>query len=283
MTLRKLPEIKAFDRPEGLEIMPSPDVLAKWDVGVRAAEDAGSASISIYDVIGQDPWSGGGITAKRIDGALRAIGKKDIVVNINSPGGDLFEGIAIYNLLRAHDAKVTVRVMALAASAASVIAMAGDEVQVARAGFFMIHNAWVLAMGNQHDLRDVADWLAPFDQTMADLYASRTGLSVKEVTKLMDEETWMGGAKAVELGFANDFVPADQVAQDPAARAAAKDMLAVRRVDALLARQGVPRNERRSLIGSLKTGTQDAAGDAKPDAGALQAADIQRVISTLIS
>lgn len=283
MTLRKLPEIRAFDRPEGLEIQPHPDVHSKWNMGVRAATDSADNSISIYDVIGEDPWSGGGITAKRIDGALRMIGKKDVVVNINSPGGDLFEGLAIYNLLRAHEAKVTVRVMAMAASAASVIAMAGDEIQIARAGFFMIHNAWVLAMGNQHDLREVADWLQPFDQTMADLYAARTGLSAKEVTKLMDSETWIGGAKAVELGFSDDFVPADQISEDPAAKAAAKDMQAVRRVDSLLARQGIPRSERRSLIGSLKTGTQDAAGGAMPNAGALQAADIQRVIATLVS
>ena len=275
MTLRKLPEIKAFDRHEGIESMPSPDVLSKWDLGIRAAEGTTDTSISIYDVIGADPWTGNGTTVKRISGALRAIGNKDVVVNINSPGGDLFEGIAIYNVLRAHEAKVTVRVMALAASAASVIAMAGDEVQIARTGFFMVHNAWVMAMGNRHDLKEVADWLEPFDQAMADLYAARTGMSVKEAAKLMDKETWIGGAEAVDLGFADNFVPADQVSEDAAARAASKDMLAVRRVDALLARQGVSRSERRSLIASLKIGTQDA--------GDLTAADFQRLIATLSS
>lgn len=283
MTLRKLPEIKAFDRHEGIESMPSPDVLSKWDLGIRAAEGSSDNSISIYDVIGADPWTGNGMTAKRVSGALRAIGNKDVVVNINSPGGDLFEGIAIYNVLRAHEAKVTVRVMALAASAASVIAMAGDEVQIARTGFFMVHNAWVMAMGNRHDLKEVADWLEPFDQAMADLYAARTGMSVKEAAKLMDKETWIGGAEAVDLGFADNFVPADQVSEDAAARAASKDMLAVRRVDALLARQGVSRSERRSLIASLKIGTHDAAGHATQDAGDLTAADFQRLIATLSS
>ena len=283
MTLRKLPEIKAFDRHEGIESMPSPDVLSKWDLGIRAAEGSSDNSISIYDVIGADPWTGNGMTAKRVSGALRAIGNKDVVVNINSPGGDLFEGIAIYNVLRAHEAKVTVRVMALAASAASVIAMAGDEVQIARTGFFMVHNAWVMAMGNRHDLKEVADWLEPFDQAMADLYAARTGMSVKEAAKLMDKETWIGGAEAVDLGFADNFVPADQVSEDAAARAANKDVLAVRGVDALLARQGVSRNERRSLIASLKIGTHDAAGHATQDAGDLTAADFQRLIATLSS
>lgn len=282
MTLRKLPEIKAFDRPQGLETVLRPEVLDKWDMGVKAADIGSDNSVSIYDVIGEDPWSGGGITAKRISGALRAIGQKDVVVNINSPGGDLFEGIAIYNLLRAHEGKVTVRVMGLAASAASVIAMAGDEIQIARSAFVMIHNGWVMAMGNRHDMREVADWLEPFDQAMADLYAARTDQTVKEVAKLMDNETWMGGAKAIDLGFADEFMPADQVADDPAARAAAKDMLAVKRVDSLLCSAGVPRNERRSLIGSLKSGTPYAAEHAAPVAG-VECADLQRLIETIRS
>ncbi|MBN0106041.1 Clp protease ClpP, partial [Pseudomonas aeruginosa] len=93
-----------------------------------------------YEPIGYDWWTGEGVTAKRIAGALRAIGGDvDVTVNINSPGGDVFEGLAIYNLLREHKGKVTVRVLGLAASAASFIAMAADEVKIARAGFLMIH------------------------------------------------------------------------------------------------------------------------------------------------
>ncbi|MFT2622165.1 head maturation protease, ClpP-related, partial [Escherichia coli] len=76
----------------------------------------------------------------------------------NSPGGDMFEGLAIYNLLREHEGEVNVKVLGLAASAGSVIAMAGDTVQIARAGFLMIHNAWVVAMGNRNDLRELAAW-----------------------------------------------------------------------------------------------------------------------------
>lgn len=267
MTIRKLPEIKAFQRPDGMECVPSSDAMARWDLGVRAADEGSDASISIYDMIGEDPWNGGGTTTKRIAAALRSIGSRDVVVNINSPGGDLFEGISIYNLLRSHDRKVTVRVMGIAASAASVIAMAGDEIQVARAGFVMIHNCWVLAMGNRHDMRDVADWLEPFDQAMADLYAARTGLDAKALTKLMDNETWMGGAEAVEKGFAEGFLPADQVKEDTKARAESRDFLAVRKVDALLAKQGIPRNERRSLIAGVKSGKPGAADDATQDAG----------------
>lgn len=282
MTLRKLPEVKAFDRPEHLETTVSPDILARWDLGVRAAESTDEATISIFDVIGQDPWTGGGTTAKRIDAALRSIGTKDVVVNINSPGGDLFEGLAIYNLLRAHPHKVTVRVMAIAASAASIIAMAGDEIQIARAGFFMVHNAWVIAMGNRHDLRDVADWLEPFDAAMADIYVARTGLEDKAIAKLLDNETWIGGSDAIAKGFADAYVPADQIKTDAAARAAGKDRLTLMRAESAFAKQGMSRKERRSLLAELTGVKPSADADAMPGAGELVAADVQRVISTLI-
>jgi ATP-dependent Clp protease protease subunit len=84
----------------------------------------------MYDVIGEDFWSGGGVTVNRVDAALRQIGNQDVEVHINSPGGDMFEGIAIYNRLLEHPGKVTVKVLGLAASAASIIAMAGEEVLI---------------------------------------------------------------------------------------------------------------------------------------------------------
>ncbi|CAN5480067.1 Clp protease ClpP [soil metagenome] len=284
MTIRSLPEIQSFQRPAGLESLPSADAVTRWNATLRAAEE-GEATISIYDEIGTDPWSGEGTTVKRISAALRSIGARDVVVNINSPGGDLFEGIAIYNVLRAHAFKVTVRVMGMAASAASIIAMAGDRIEVARAGFLMIHNCWVLAIGNRHDMRDIADWLEPFDASMADVYAARSGMAVKDVAKLMDNETWIRGEDAVAKGFADGLLPADQVKEDSKARAKADDVYApqkaVRKVDALLAHQGLTRSERRNLIAALKTGTPGAADPAMPDAGAVTAADFQRLIATL--
>lgn len=104
---------------------------------------------------------GRGVTAKRISAALRAIGNNDVVVNINSPGGDMFEGLAIYNLLRSHSGKVTVNILGIAASAASIIAMAGDEVQMGRGAFLMIHNCWAVGVGNRHDFAKLANDLAP--------------------------------------------------------------------------------------------------------------------------
>src|SRR5690606_26247503 len=130
--------------------------------------------------------------------ALRAMGAGPVTVNVNSPGGDMFEGLAIYNLLREHEGEVTVKVLGLAASAASIIAMAGDTVQIARAGFLMIHNCWVVAQGNRHDLREYAEMMEPFDAAMADIYSARTGLDATEVQKQLDAESWINGSAAIE-------------------------------------------------------------------------------------
>src|SRR5690606_18216998 len=192
MSMKRLPAApEARQRPRVRSDI-SDKALARWNPGVRAADET-DRSISIYDVIGQDYWTGEGVTAKRIAAALRAIGKGPVTVNLNSPGGDMFEGLAIYNLLREHPGEVTVKVLGLAASAASIIAMAGDEVQVPRAGFLMIHNAWVIAAGNRNELRGVADYLEPFDAAMADIYAARTGDSLDDMAALIDAETWIGG------------------------------------------------------------------------------------------
>ncbi|RYD30290.1 MAG: Clp protease ClpP, partial [Sphingomonadales bacterium] len=175
MTIRDLPAAKVSARP-GLRSELAPTALDRWNADVRAAaKDDAENTISVLDPIGAD-WFGEGVTAKRVAAALRSIGNKDVVVTINSPGGDYFEGLAIYNLLREHPAKVTARIVGIAASAASVIAMAADEVQIARAGFLMIHNTWVVAAGDRHAMRDVADWLEPFDLAAVDIYAARSGI-----------------------------------------------------------------------------------------------------------
>ena len=269
MSLRKLPEIKAFERPDGLSWDAPSDALARWTPGVRASDDTEAATIGIYDVIGEDLWSGGGFTAKRMAGALRAIGKRDVTVSINSPGGDLFEGVAIYNALREHPAKVTVKVMGLAASAASVIAMAGDEILMGRGAFLMIHNAWAVAVGNRHDMRKAADTLEPFDTAMADIYAARTGGDAKKIAKMMDDETWLSASQAVDQGFADAVIDDDKTDTGTTARA---DLRARHQIDTMLARQGMPRSERRRLMRDLTGGTQDAAAHATPRAGALTAA-----------
>lgn len=137
-----------------------PSALDRWDGGIKAAATDDN-SISVFDVIGQDYW-GEGVTAKRIAGALRAMNGADVTVNINSPGGDMFEGLAIYNLLREYEGRVTVKVLGIAASAASVIAMAGDDIQIGRGAFLMIHNCWVVAMGTVTRVLSVVPGKMPY-------------------------------------------------------------------------------------------------------------------------
>lgn len=252
---------KAHNKPNIRFDLPD-SVLNKWQSNIKASSESDN-TISIYEEIGYDWWTEGGVTANRISSALRYIGEdQDVVVNINSPGGDVFEGLAIYNLLRAHKGKVTVRVLGVAASAASVIAMAGDEIQIARAGFIMIHNCWSYAMGNQHDMRETADYLAVFDDSANDIYRTRSGLEQKEIAKMMDVETWLSGSQAIEKGFADDYLPADQVevTEDTPAQAA------IRKLDQILAKQNIPRQERRKLFQAIKADTHDAVTPSTPSA-----------------
>jgi ATP-dependent protease ClpP protease subunit len=236
-----------------------PRALDRWDAGIRAATEE-DRTISIYDVIGYDFWTGDGVTAKRVAAALRSMGPGPVTANINSPGGDMFEGLAIYNLLREHDGEVTVKVLGLAASAASVIAMAGDTVQIARAGFLMIHNCWVMAVGNRNDLRAMADMLEPFDASMADIYVSHTGKDLADVQKQMDGETWIGGSSAVEQGYADELLPSDQVRQG-----SQKSTSAVRRLEAALRASGMPKSEAMRLISEFKSGLGDPTGSGAGD------------------
>ncbi len=261
MSKCNLPAARVGAPASGLRFDLSPRALDRWNPNLQAAA-ADDNSISIFDVIGQDYWTGEGVTAKRIAGALRAIGEGDVVVNINSPGGDMFEGLAIYNLLREHPGSVTVKVLGVAASAASIIAMAGDEVQIARAGFLMIHNAWTWAAGNRHDFREYADYLEPFDAAMADVYVARTGQDAKSIEKMMDGETWIGGSKAIEQGFADSLLASDEVeagSEKPTA-------LAVRRLENALRASGIPRSEAMRLISEFKASLRDAAGGGERDA-----------------
>lgn len=275
MSLRQLPQINMstfapradmgalqFDAPA--------EALERWSAVLDAprAEAApdGVETITIMDVIGYDSFEEG-VTSKRIAAALRLIGSNPVRVEINSPGGDFFEGLAIYNQLAAHPAKVTVRVLGLAASAASVIAMAGDEIEMGAGSFMMIHKAWGGLIGNAEDMLHAADAFLAFDQSMAGLYAARTGLSEKAVMEMMAAETWLSAQDAVAKGFADRVVNMPAGSQDPKPADARRKAQA--RADALLARQGLPRSERRKLMRDLTGGMPGAALAAMPGAGAV--------------
>lgn len=269
MSLRKLPEIKALDRPTGWQWDAPSTALERWATCPQAAAGSDETTITVFDVIGEDYWNGGGVTAKRISSALRSIGPKAVTVEINSPGGDMFEGLAIYNLLRDHPAEVTIKIMGLAASAASIIAMAGDRVIMGLGSFLMIHNCWGVVVGDQNAMREAADVFAPFDAAMGDIYAARSGMKAADVAAMMNAETFINARDAVAKGFADDVM--EDATADAATQARAGSVNARRRLDSILARQGLPRSERRRLMGEI-AGTHDAAGSATHDAGFAAAA-----------
>jgi len=236
----------------------SPRALDMWNPDLRAALEAGTDTITMYGIIGED-WYGEGVTLKRVDAALRAIGDKPVTVYINSPGGDMFEGIAIYNRLLEHSQEITVKVLGLAASAASVIAMAGTKREVAKTAFLMIHNCWTYFAGNRHAIRELADTMEEFDRAMISLYSDTSGQDEKSVEKMLDAETYMNGANAVEKGFATGLISAAEVTQAP--DNGQSQAHAARKLDAALAKSGMTRSERRKLLSEIKTGTPSAAGD----------------------
>ena len=253
-----------------VEAFTNAEILSRWEqgaAGIRALEQ-GDNVITMLEMIGEDYWSGGGVTAKKVASQLRAIGGRPVEVQINSPGGDMFEGLAIYNILREHPYPVTVKVIGYAASAASIIAMAGDTIQIGAASFLMIHNCWVLAAGNRHDMRAVADYLEPFDTAMATVYAHRAGQpnDVAKFADLMDKESWIAGAAAIELGLADELLPADKVTVDSDAKATDKDVNRLRATEvALMQVQGLSRSAARSHIKALRGTTDSALRDGTMD------------------
>lgn len=271
MTIRNLPKFDIGARP-AVRSDVTQSALMRWSPDVRASTED-DATITILDVIGHDFWEEG-VTAKRISAALRRIGERPVTVVLNSPGGDMFEGLAIYNILREHKAQITVKVVGIAASAASVIAMAGDDIQISRAGFLMIHNAWVIAGGNRHDMREVADWLEPFDQAMAGVYAARSGLDEAEISAMMDAETYLNGQQAIDKGLADQLLSRDDVTVAPD-DAQAMGLRAERRMDILARRAGVSREDARALMADLKSGGKRGAAPTGAPGAADIAAELQ--------
>lgn len=276
MSLLKLPEIQASSVSK-VQFDARPDALERWNPEVQAAA-SGSNTITIYDPIGKT-WDGEGVTAKRVSAALHAIGDKEVVVNINSPGGDFFEGVAIFNLLRNHPHKVTVNVLGVAASAASLIAMSGDDIYMGEGSFLMIHNAWAVAIGNRHDMQGAADTLAPFDAAMAKVYAVRSSTTETEIAALMDRETWLGAEQAVKDGFATGVLEEssiDRVSSD----SSQKKYLAI--VEASMAKAGHTRSQRRDVLKNLFSSMPGATREpAMPSAGDNVTAVLQSLVATI--
>ena len=167
----------------------------------RMSAKGARGEIYLYGDVG-DEWFGG-VTAKQFADDLKALGAvSDIDLRINSYGGNVFDGLSIYRLLVEHKARIVVHVDGVAASIASIIAMAGDEIRIAEAGQMMIHNAWGIGIGEASDLRRMADLLDTTTASLRDVYVARTGMDADEVSRLMDAETWFPASEAVEKGFA---------------------------------------------------------------------------------
>lgn len=166
----------------------------------KAAGD--TLCIDMFDAVGED-WAGDGITASTVAAAIKEAGAfKNITLNLNSPGGDLFEGCAIYNLLKATGKPVCVNVVGLAASAASLIACAGDTVNMQLGSMYMVHEGMALVAGFAKDMRAMADTLDKVSASAADIYVAKSKLPKEKVLALMEAETWMNPEEAVANGFA---------------------------------------------------------------------------------
>lgn len=191
---------KAKHRGAQLSLLPGAELPPP--VAVKALAD-GAVELVIYGEIGE--WNGETmVTASGIAGLLKAQGDVGLInVRLNSPGGNAFEAAAIHNVLTRHPARVEVDVDGLALSAASIVAMAGDEIRMAGNALMMIHQAWALAVGTVDDLRARAEMLDRVDVSIAATYAARTGKDVDEIVELMAAETWMTAEEAVEAGFAD--------------------------------------------------------------------------------
>lgn len=279
MTIRALPALSGALAARA-EAQLSEKVLAHWNQEVRAAADDSDATISILGVIGEDFW-GEGVSAKRIAAALRYIGSKPVTVNINSPGGNFMEGVAIYNMLRQHPHAVTVKILGIAASAAAIVAMAGDEIEIAKAGFLMIHNTHLLAYGDRNAFADIAETLAIFDNSLAGLFADRSGNAKAEVAGWMDAETFFDGPAAIEAGFATALLPGDAVKEEKISQPSA-----LRRIDNTLNKAGWTRSEIRAALKEI-SGTPRAAGNGMPsavdDEGAGDGLDTLRLAAARLS
>ena len=182
------------------------DLVGKWYTFKAKSEL--EAELLLYDEIGES-FFGGGVSAKQFAEDLKAVKDAKVLnVRINSPGGSVFDGTAIYNQLTRFRGRVEVDIDGLAASIASVIALAGRPVRMAANALYMIHNPSGMVVGNAQDMRQMADVLDTVQSTIVSVYADHTTQSEKDLTKWMAAETWMTAAEAKERGFIDEITGA---------------------------------------------------------------------------
>lgn len=172
-----------------------------------------TGELTLYGEISNETWWGDEVTPKQFKEDMDALGDIDTLnVFINSPGGDVFAGQAIYSMLKRHKATVNVYVDGLAASIASLIAMAGDKVIMPKNAMMMIHSPWTIAVGNAQELRKIADDMDKIRDSMVVAYEKRSALTKDEILEIMDAETWLSADDCLEYGFADEIEETKQVA-----------------------------------------------------------------------
>jgi len=179
--------------------------MGKSWYSVVAKKSDKPAEVSIYDEIGI--W---GVSAKDFIQSIRDL--EDINLTIHSPGGEVADGLAIYNAIKRHRGKVVAKVDTMAASMASVIALAADEVEIAENGFFMVHAPWIITGGNADELEKMAEDMRKFEDKLVNVYEKETNLNEEEVRSLLKEDSYLFADEAVELGFADRAVAAVKAA-----------------------------------------------------------------------
>ena len=184
----------------------------------RFKNEAEAVNIQIYDEISSDDFWGDVVTAKAINDEIVQANGKPLNIHINSYGGEVFEGFAIYNNLKSYTGKKVVYVDGIAASIASVIAMAGDEIYMNKASMLMIHNASGVAYGNAEEMKKVVNALEQINEVIRDVYKNRSNLDDEQLKQFMDNETYFTPQEAVQYGFADGIVEED-VPEEPTATA----------------------------------------------------------------
>lgn len=179
-------------------------------------EDTDETELLFNGPISEDTWFGDEITPTLFRNELNKV-KGDLTVWLNSPGGDVFAASQIYTMLRNHKGKVTVKINALAASAASVVAMAGDETLIAPTAMLMIHDPACFASGNKADMEKAIELLEEVKESIINAYEEKCHLSRSKIAKMMSEETWLNAKKALQLGFVDGilFAKEKQPAEEP--------------------------------------------------------------------
>lgn len=173
-----------------------------WNFSAKANNEG---ELTLYGDISSTSWFGDEITPKQFKSDLDALGEVNTLkIYINSGGGDVFAGQAIYSMLKRHKSSKTVYIDGLAASIASVIAMVGDKIIMPKNAMMMIHKGWTITMGNANDCRQMADVLDKIDIGISGAYEEKTGKAQDEILNLMEAETWMTADEAMEMGFADE-------------------------------------------------------------------------------